>query len=125
MRLPKSIIICGKRFKILTDKKQDGGSFRESTRTILVGTKFKEYIIEILTHEVIEAIFAISGMRYKAEYNGFENGDLLFSFNHKEFENAIRNIVFAFQNINFKENHDADRRKRKKRNTGRRNKKAQ
>lgn len=96
MKIPKKIIICGKEFKIILDKKKSGGSFTFSDCTIIIGGLYPEDIPNIFLHEVIEAIFAERGMRYKL-YNDSQNQDYRFVFNHQEFENAIFDVAYALK----------------------------
>jgi hypothetical protein len=98
MKIPKTVILCGKLFKIKQDSSSGGGWFRSDPPTISVGTKFPERISEVFLHEVIECIFAIRDMRYNLK-GGQENGDLLFSFSHKEFESSVLDISHALAGI--------------------------
>jgi hypothetical protein len=100
MKIPKTVCLCGKLFKIEKDPTSGGGWFRCDTQTISVGTKFPERIPEIFLHEIIETIFALRDMRYYQNTTR-ENGDLLFNFNHKEFTAAILDISCALGEIKF------------------------
>jgi hypothetical protein len=100
MQIPKTVLLCGKIFKIKTDPLSGGGWFRASPPVICVGTKFPERIPEVFLHEIIETVFALRDMRYY-QNTGQENGDILFNFNHKEFTAAVLDISCALQQLNF------------------------
>lgn len=100
MKIPKAISICGKLFQIKTDSSSGGGCFTCEPPLIIVGTKFLDRIQEIIVHEITEVIFALRDMRYY-QRTGIDNGDLLFSFNHKEFESAMLDLSCALAEIKF------------------------
>lgn len=101
MKLPKTVIISGKTWKIKENKNLSGGNFRGSQFTIEVGTKYKQDVIDIFLHEVIEAILCEHNCRlnrYTLEQTkGTEN--FLFVFDHEQFRQLISNIAFAIKDI--------------------------
>jgi hypothetical protein len=96
MKLPKTVQICGKTFKVTAHKDKSGASFSVDDFTIKIGTKFPQDIPENFVHEVIEAVFLQRGMRYKL-YDDSRSSDYLFSFKHEEFQNAVIDIVIALK----------------------------
>jgi hypothetical protein len=99
MKLPKSVCIAGKTYKITVDKNSAGGWFGTTSQEIKIGTKGlkDEMVLITFLHEVIEAIFTERNMRYSLRYNNPENGDYLYSFNHDQFENAVQDIACALR----------------------------
>jgi len=92
MKLPKKLFICGREWTITTTKKHGGGYFWGHEGKIEIGLRDKKRILEIFLHEIIETIITERSCRYSL-YEESENGDYLFSFNHKEFENIIKDIT--------------------------------
>jgi hypothetical protein len=89
MIIPKSLIIKNSTWNIELDPTRSGGSFNgERDNIIVIGTKNKHIILENLYHEILEVIITESGYRFSCYGNG-ENGDYLFNFNHKEFQNIV------------------------------------
>ena len=98
MKLPKSVIICGYKWKIVQVPEDSGGWFVNGEKTIYIGGKIEKEKTEIFLHEVIEAILSDRGMRYSIYATG-TNDRLLFSFYHYEFESIIKDITLALQDI--------------------------
>ena len=94
MKIPKKVLICGREFTVKINKKQSGGSFTYDGCEIIVGGRYPHDMPNIFLHEVIEAVFAERGMRYKL-YNDSNNQDYQFAFKHTEYENAVTDIVVA------------------------------
>jgi hypothetical protein len=110
-----TISIAGAQWEI---KLEDtcGGGFDSSIPAIVVGTKMPKLIPTILLHEILEAILAERGCRYRLTNEG-DNGDLMFVFNHKEFDNLTRDLATAlerFLNIDSLINNDIVRRRTRK-----------
>ena len=101
MIIPKRVTLCGREFKVVTDKKSGGGSFSEGKNLITIGTYYKEEIPEIFAHEIFEAILAIRDMRYALQRDQADNGDYKFVFSHKEFEQAMKDVCLAFKGTKF------------------------
>lgn len=98
-KIKDKLIISGKTYSIKFDPKLAGGWFQNLNQTIIVGTKppiSKEGIWEVLLHEVCEVILAEREMRYHL-YSKPENGDYLFSFTHKEFQQFIKDLYLALK----------------------------
>ena len=96
MKLPKTVQICGREFKVIIVKGHSGGSFSVDTNTIKIGSKYPVEMKESFVHEIIEAVFVMRGMRYKL-YEEARSSDYLFSFKHEEFQNAVIDIVIALK----------------------------
>lgn len=100
--LPKQVNICGKPYKIVRLKDSNGGYFDEAKAEIGIGVQHPEDIGENLLHEIIEGIFAIRDLRYALEKVEPASGDLLFSFSHQQFEQAVKDIHAALRGITIK-----------------------
>ena len=101
MTIPKSISICGKLHKVVIDKESSGGWFDEAKVAIGIGTKYPAEVPEILLHEIIEAIYAIRNLRYAKQHANPDNGDYLFSYDHEQHEQAVKDIAAALKGIKF------------------------
>ena len=101
MKLPKTVVICGREFKVIVNKKDRGGWFDTDKQQLCIGTQdaSSDRIKEVFLHETIEAIFGARMVRYKLPYSGEDNGNYLFSFNHLEFENCIIDIAYALKDV--------------------------
>jgi len=123
MRLPKTIIICGKEIKI-ERKEVGGGTFHTGNQEIKIGKNYtSQVVLEMFLHEVMEYVFVERLMRYSLPYSPTENGHYLFSFNHTEFENAIKDIALALRPLLEKSFFSRDKRKKKKAGESKRKKK--
>lgn len=87
----KEIEIMSSLFKIEYDKKDDGGKFSLGDAKITIGIKSIKtdplYTFSVISHEVMEIICCQMGLRFDNIRTGY---NFLFSFNHMEFETAIR-----------------------------------
>lgn len=87
----KSVEILSSNFRIVWDKKNDGGNFSWSKGEIVIGIKSVKtdpiYTFSIISHEVMEVILSGMGARFDSSRTG-EN--FLFNFDHQTFENAIQ-----------------------------------
>lgn len=101
MTLPKSVIIAGKTWKIVLDKKERGAWYSGDKQEIHIGLKnvTQEHTRINFLHEVIEAIFSERLLRYKLPYTGADNGHYLFVMNHLQFENAVVDIGLALKEV--------------------------
>ena len=100
MKLPKTITICGRVYKIKEDKNLLGGKFFCGEQVIVIGTKdnpHQDELLNIILHEIIEAILTERNLRYKLQYVEVENGHYLFNFNHQDFENWIADLTCALK----------------------------
>lgn len=95
LKIPKSVVISGKRWKVVVDPKNGGGWFDGAKNIISIGTKYPQDISDIFIHEVLECILTENNLRYSLGRTPKENGDLIFSFNHKEFEAVCANLAFT------------------------------
>lgn len=91
-KLPKSVTICGKRWKIKCNMR-GGCMFNYLKSLITVGCNCgSDTAIEGLIHEISEAVHIEMRYRY-ARASGGENGDMLFCMNHNQFE--IHNLCLV------------------------------
>ena len=101
MRIPKSVNLCGKPCKILTDNNSDGGTFNCTKREIVIGTLNPDVIEENFIHEISEAILTIRDYRYVTEQVELDNSDYRFFLNHKEFQLFVRDLAIALRGVQF------------------------
>ena len=95
LKIPKSIYLSGKLWRVVTNNKEGGGWFDGGKATISIGTKYPQDVEDIFIHEILEAILVERKYRYQLSRNRCDNGDLIFIFNHKEFENICADLAFA------------------------------
>lgn len=95
IKIPNKVIICGREWDIKEDNNSGGGCFDGSKSEITIGTKYPKDIPDIFVHEVIEAILTERLLRYKIPRDCQDNGDLIFVFNHNDFERICPDIVLA------------------------------
>jgi hypothetical protein len=87
MKFPKVLIISGIKWKIIFDRKTNGGEFYWATHTIKIDKKYSdERKFSVLVHEISEAILVNNMMRYQKTLAEVHNGDYLFVFDHDKFE---------------------------------------
>ena len=90
-KLP-NIPICGRTFKVKYDTRINGASFTLNPAVIVVNPNdSKEDLKHFLMHEIFEIIMTSRLHRYQIYDEG--NNKLLFSFNHNEFDNIIRDLL--------------------------------
>lgn len=100
MKLPKSIIICGKTYKVTQNNKVNGACFSCNSQRIEVGTRdTDEKTFESFIHEIIEIVLCEHDLRYQKNRSEIENGDYLFAFNHDQYENAVRDVANALREL--------------------------
>lgn len=97
MKLPKSLLICGKKRKITYDPKSSGGECDLTTGDIKVGTSNKDSILEILIHEIAEFILHSQGHRYSRYEDG--NDGLRFVLDHHAYENFIHELAAVVEQM--------------------------
>jgi hypothetical protein len=101
-RQMKKIPIAGVEWEVHTNDLY-GGGFDSSIPALVIGKAMPKMIPTIFLHEVIESILTERGLRYKMNQDG-GNGDIIFVFNHKEFDNIVRDIALALDGLlNLKE----------------------
>ena len=95
MKLPQTVNICGKIYKVKKDPRSYDGKGSTAKCEMTVGTKNKnpERQFEILIHEVME----IAAVERDIRYNGCRQDDLLFVMSHKEFDNYSVDIATAIR----------------------------
>ena len=101
MKIPKKLIITGRVWRVIKERKERGGWFYSDKNEIHVG--LKDYtpseIEHVFMHEVLEAILANELYRYKLPYTGDDNGNYMFMFDHKGLERISRDLCLALKGI--------------------------
>lgn len=91
LKMLKKVDILGCTYKVIWEKSHNGGSFSWGKSEIRIGIEAMHkdplYTFSILSHEIMEATYAMMGARFD---NGRISEDYLFNFNHQTFENAIQ-----------------------------------
>ena len=101
MKIPKTVIISSKEWKIRQYKSKADGWFDFAIHEMGIGTKYKSEVLKILLHEILETIIAARLHRYKIYDEG--NEKLLFSFDHADFDLIIQDLAMALKDIIKKE----------------------
>jgi hypothetical protein len=91
MTLPTKLDICGVTYEVKFSPKMAGGETDIVDKVITIGTKNKKEILNILFHEIGEAIGHERGVRYTRYEEG--NDGVRFLLTHHEYENIIADIV--------------------------------
>ena len=99
MKLPKTLLICGKKRKITYSPVRADGECDLTTGDILVGTLHKNEL-GVLMHEVCELILYEHGHRYERYSTG--NDGLLFSMDHHGMERVVQDIVYVIEQLGVK-----------------------
>lgn len=95
MRLPKTVNISGKTYIVNKNKKIWGGSCRNGSQKIVVGTSQDQSSQRIFTnyvHEVLEAVTLERKYRYEA---GDE--EVVFVMTHKQFDAFAKDVATALK----------------------------
>uniref|UniRef100_A0A6H1ZAR6 Uncharacterized protein n=1 Tax=viral metagenome TaxID=1070528 RepID=A0A6H1ZAR6_9ZZZZ len=90
IKFPFKTIIAGKEYTIHLDRKDVGACFDSESRKIVVTPV--PMIEENLLHEILEAILTERFHRYQAI-----NEDYVFSFDHTQFSNVVKDVVLALK----------------------------
>jgi len=90
IKFPFKTIIAGKEYKVYLDRTDVGACFDSESRKIVVTPI--PLIEENLLHEILEAILTERFHRYEAI-----NEDYIFSFDHTEFSNIVKDVVLALK----------------------------
>lgn len=101
MRIPRHLLICGKKFTVKTDKSHDGGSVDLDKLSIEIGTLNPSEVAENLLHEIGEAILMIRDFRYVPQKEDIENGDYRFFMDHKDWQLFCKDLAAALAGIKF------------------------
>lgn len=93
MKLPKTVVICGKTYTVIKDNKRDDGCGFTFKQTIIIGTKDQtdERQFDTFVHEVAE----LTACEKRYRYGDGHSGTSMFVMNHKEFENFISDLAAA------------------------------
>ena len=99
MKIPKTVFIAGKEWKIVIDKKEAGASFCTSETTMTIGTLWGEgQTRENFLHEILEAILCERMLRYKLR-DGLDNGDLMFVMKHEDMSQVVQDLALALKDV--------------------------
>ena len=99
MRLPKTVTIYGKEYRIVKIPIRNGACVNEVKNEIEIGTLEKGRILNNFLHELIELILVENFCRYDNHYTNPKDSDNVFVFNHRDFENIIPQIALALKDI--------------------------
>jgi len=91
MNFPARLDICGVTYAVKLSPKLGGGETDVKEKIIVVGTKNKKEVLNILFHEIGEAIGHERGVRYTRYEEG--NDGVRFLLTHHEYENVIADII--------------------------------
>jgi len=78
MIIPKKLRMFGYDWKVVHNEKEEGGSYEWKTKTIRIGKLYGEEM-EVLLHEICEAILMDLGYRF---YGQEKNMEYTFHFDH-------------------------------------------
>ena len=99
MKLPKYLVVCGEKYIVKQDTQSNGGSFDTFKREIVIGTIDKPKVLAVLLHEVTELVFSIRNLRYTKQVVDPDNGDILFSFDHEQFNQAMEDVAATLKSV--------------------------
>lgn len=99
MRLPKKVLIYGKEYTVVKDPSRNGACVYEKDNIIEIGTLEKGRILNNFLHEVIELILVENFCRYDNHYTCPRDKDMVFVFDHRDFENIVPQIAIAIKGI--------------------------
>lgn len=92
MRLPKTVNICGKIYKVLRDRTKWGGSCTTQGKIEVTSHRTASNHRQVCTyiHEVMEAICLERNLRFVAS-----DDDIVFVMTHKQFEDFTKDVTTA------------------------------
>ncbi len=93
LRLPKTVNISGKIYKVVKNKKRWGGVGKKGKQEIGVGTAGSQSVarkFENFMHEVTELVACERHFRYEAS-----DEEIMFVMNHKQFDAFSNDISIA------------------------------
>jgi hypothetical protein len=100
MTYPKSLTICGIKYKLVFHPKVHGGEFYWFKHLIRIEkglTAERKWVV--LIHEIAEIIMIENVMRYQKCLDQVHNGDYLFSFDHDRFEIFTNELAGVLKQI--------------------------
>jgi len=95
MKLPKTVQISGKTYRVTSDSKNWGGSCTSGKQVINVGTASSQSshrIFSSLTHEILEAVTLERRLRYEAA-----DDEIVFVMTHKQFDDFAKDVATAMK----------------------------
>jgi len=98
VKLPKTVTIAGREWRIIQDKKMRGGTFDAGKCEIVIGIKYPKDIPDVFLHEILEAILLERNCRYSL-FEKYSNDGYLFVMQHKEFDNVGRDLALALKDV--------------------------
>lgn len=96
MKFPKKVMIDGREWSIVLNKKSDGAYIDAGKMEISIGTE-EDTGLKNFIHETIENICIFNHLRYRNLHAECENGDLIFVFNHEQFEKMCSDFSIVFR----------------------------
>lgn len=95
MRLPKTVNICGKTYKVKENRKlyDSRGSTLKQTIQVGCASKKAERRFENFIHEIMEIIACERGCRYGKGVSD----DCVFVMNHKQFDNYAVDVAMSLR----------------------------
>ena len=97
MKLPRYVILSGKKFKVTVDLTRDDGECDLENMIMTVGGKNPGDLLENFMHEAFETILVIRSNRYTVYAEG--NDKIKFVLDHAEFENAVKDFALAMEGV--------------------------
>ena len=94
---PSTLDICGVAYKVVYTPQMGGGETNLDDKVITISTKHPKDIINILFHEIGEAILFERGLRYSRYSDG--NDGVRFILTHHEYENVIADLVMIAKQL--------------------------
>ncbi len=103
IKFPKSLVIGGIKWRVIFDRKTEGGEFYWGKHLIKIDRTYSdESRFQVLIPEISEAIMVNNMMRFQKSLSEVNNGDYLFSFDHDRFEiftDELAGILKQFMRI--------------------------
>lgn len=98
MKFPKTVLIDGRDWKIVIDKNINGACIDTGKVELVIGTKEGEGLKNFI-HECLETILIYNMLRFKNIRADFENGNMIFVFNHDQFEKACTDLSVPIRQL--------------------------
>jgi len=97
MKKPKKVVIAGREWSVVWDKTVEGACFDGNSAMIVIGRDGKGSEMELYLHEVLEALLHERGHRYHYYCSDGGNEKRIFSFNHAEFVNIVKDLALILK----------------------------
>ena len=100
MKLPKTVFIVGREWKVVEKKKNSGASFNTGKATLFIGTSWEKGQTQInFLHEILEAIMTERMHRYKLPYISDDNGNYIYVMKHEEMNQVVADLALALKDV--------------------------